>query len=162
MGFAKTVDQAKPVLGAPLKGSITIGRYTLERPALRFVDMAKGVGNVGAAVLQQFVITIDPANMRLRLGGPRDGTLKESDEQKPRYGVQLSALDASPIQVRVVDAGSPAEKAGLRPGDRITRMNGRAVEGLGVNERVDALRESPLTVTIQRDKHTLEISMAFP
>lgn len=162
MGFAKTIDQAKQVLGAPLKGSIGIGRYTLERPTLRFVDMASGVGNVGAAVLRQFVITIDPANARLRLAGPSDGVLGESGELKPRYGLQLDALDASPLQVRVVDAGSLADKAGLRSGDRITQMNGRAVESLGASERVDALRGSPLAVTILRDKHTFEISMAFP
>ena len=56
-----------------LKGDFTIGRYTIENPTVHFVDIGRSTGNVGAAVLSQFAITIDPANRRLRLAGPRCG-----------------------------------------------------------------------------------------
>lgn len=159
MGFAKLVDQVKPVRGARLQGAFTIGRYTLEHPTVRFLDMGKGFCNVGAMVISQFSITIDPANTRLRLEGPVDGRLVASDDGKPHYGVQLAALEANPLRVLRVDAGSPAEKGGLRADDRIVRINDRPIKELGVNERVDALRGSPLLVTVKRGKNELQLTM---
>jgi S1-C subfamily serine protease len=138
-----------------------MGRYTLESPTIRFVDMAQGVGNIGGAFLRSFVLTIDPANARLRLAGPADGRLVVNEEHKPRYGVQLEDLSGNPLRVLVVDAGSPAEAAGLRAGDVIVRMNGRPIEDLGIDERLEALKTSPLQVAVERGKAALEVTMAL-
>jgi len=75
MGRAKTVGSDVMTRGARLNGDFVIGRWTLEKPTVRFSDVLRDVGNVGAGILDQFAITIDPANARLRLLGPRNGKI---------------------------------------------------------------------------------------
>ena len=161
MGFAKLVDQVRPVRGARLKGNVTIGRYTVVNPTVRFVDLAKGIGNVGAPVLRRLVLTIDPANRRYRLAGPEDGILEVTETRKPRYGVQLESIEADPLQVVFVDSGSPAEKAGLVAGDRILRLNGRPLADLELDDRLDALKTSPLAVQVQRGDASFDFTMTL-
>ena len=161
MGYAKTVDQVMPARGAPLRGTLTVGRYSLENPTIRFVDISKSVGNVGGAILSQFAVTIDPRNSRLRLVGPANGRLHVTEAPKPRYGVQLDVVGANPLKVVVVDKGSPAEESGLRAGDEIVRINGRAIDEVGVDERLSALKNSPLRVTVKRGRSTIELNMAL-
>ncbi|MFE2556818.1 S41 family peptidase [Streptomyces sp. NPDC059352] len=57
-------------------------------------------------------------------------------------GVGLSAGRAAEGRVRVtrVQAGGPAERAGLRAGDRLVSVDGRPVGGLSVSEAVALLR----------------------
>lgn len=81
MGRAKTVDRDVVTRGATLKGDFVIGRWTLEKPTVRFSEALRDVGNVGGGILRQFAITIDPANARLRLAGPSDGKLTAPVEQ---------------------------------------------------------------------------------
>jgi hypothetical protein len=75
MGRAKTVDANVATRGATLDGNFVIGRWTLEKPTVRFSGVQRDVGNVGSGILRQFTITIDPANARLRLAGPPNGKL---------------------------------------------------------------------------------------
>jgi hypothetical protein len=159
VGYARTVDQLRLVRGAQLNGAFTIGRYRLENPNINFVNIGKKHGNVGAGILKQFAVTIDPANRRLRLEGPADGILQVVEERKPRYGVQLDDLAASPLRVRVVDAGSPAAEAGLQGGDVVLGMNGRAIGEVSVDDRLAALRSPALALSVKRGGETLEISM---
>ena len=76
-GRARTVDQDVAAERATLKGTVTIGRYTLEHPTLFFSDLHQEVGNVGPVLLRQFSLTLDPANRRLRLSGPANGKLAD-------------------------------------------------------------------------------------
>ena len=161
MGYTKTVDRVRPVRGATLRSALKIGRYTLDHPTIRFLDLANGVGSVGAAILGQFVLTLDPAQARLRLAGPADGRLSELGERKPHYGIQLDALDARPPVVLAVDTRSPAEKEGLRAGDRVVRMNGRPVEEMDIDAHLAAFRESPLELTVRRGDSTLMLTMTL-
>ncbi|MFE5595589.1 S41 family peptidase [Streptomyces sp. NPDC056549] len=57
-------------------------------------------------------------------------------------GVGLSAgrSGASGVRVTRVRAGGPADKAGLRTGDRLVSVDGRPVDGLSVSEVVSLLR----------------------
>ncbi|MFF8376871.1 S41 family peptidase [Streptomyces sp. NPDC015661] len=57
-------------------------------------------------------------------------------------GVGLSAgrTGASGVRVTRVRSGGPADKAGLRTGDRLVSVDGRPVEGLSVSEVVSLLR----------------------
>ena len=60
--------------------------------------------------------------------------------------------------IRVVSPldGTPAQKAGIKPGDLITRIDDKAVKGMSLNEAVQMLRGNPGTkikLTILRDGH---------
>jgi len=84
MGRAKTVDRGVVTRGAKLEGDFVIGRWTLEKPTVRFSEVLRDVGNVGTGILRQFAITIDPANARLRLVGPSNGKIAAPvEEPKP-------------------------------------------------------------------------------
>jgi hypothetical protein len=74
-GRARTVDQDVAAKTARLKGSLTLGRYSLENPTLMFSALHVDVANVGPPLLRQFSLTLDPANRRLKLAGPANGKL---------------------------------------------------------------------------------------
>jgi hypothetical protein len=83
-GHARTVDQDVAAHTAKLKGSLTLGRYSLENPTLAFSALHLGVANLGPPLLRQFSLTIDPANRRLELEGPPDGKLIDAPAAPPK------------------------------------------------------------------------------
>ena len=57
-------------------------------------------------------------------------------------------------------AGAPARKAGLRGGDVITAVNGRSLQGVGINIATDRIKGPPGTavrLTVLRGKKTLQV-----
>ncbi len=59
---------------------------------------------------------------------------------------------------------TPASRAGIKPGDLITAINGKTVQGLALNDAVDEMRGPPnskITLTIHRDgvDKPIELSM---
>jgi carboxyl-terminal processing protease len=55
--------------------------------------------------------------------------------------------------------GAPARKAGLRPGDVITNVNGRPIAGQGINSATDKIKGPPGTyvnLTVKRGKEILK------
>ena len=58
--------------------------------------------------------------------------------------------------------GTPAQEAGLQPGDVITGWNGKSVEGIELAELVSKIKTDPeeqLTLEIERDGETLEVDL---
>ena len=58
--------------------------------------------------------------------------------------------------------GTPAQEAGLQPGDVITGWNGNSVEGMELSELVSKIKTDPeeqLTLEIVRDGETLEVEL---
>lgn len=58
--------------------------------------------------------------------------------------------------------GTPAQEAGLQPGDVITGWNGNSVEGMELSELVSKIKTDPeeqLTLEIERDGETLEVKL---
>ena len=68
---------------------------------------------------------------------PHSGLVNPDDARRfdildANHGVGLGVAEhqgVGPIIIKTVVPGSPAHKAGLRPGDRITRLDGKAVDG---------------------------------
>jgi hypothetical protein len=71
IGQARTVAGTFPVQMATVKGAIEIGGYTVDQKEIRFSDLRPGaqpgIGNIGAGVLKDFVVTVDSKNRRIRL-----------------------------------------------------------------------------------------------
>lgn len=57
--------------------------------------------------------------------------------------------------------GSSAEKGGLRAGDRIVRINGRAVSEMTGDERGDAMKKSPLKLRVQRGGEAVDLTLSL-
>ena len=58
--------------------------------------------------------------------------------------------------------GTPAQEAGLQPGDVITGWNGNSVEGMELSELVSKIKTDPeeqLTLEIERDGEILEVEL---
>lgn len=75
-------------------------------------------------------------------------------------GVETPAYRFSAPRLYAVEAGSPAETAGLRAGDRLTAVDGKAVESWqalydGIEEGV--IHGRPLTFTVARGPATLDL-----
>jgi carboxyl-terminal processing protease len=68
-------------------------------------------------------------------------------------GLELGMVDGYFTVVSPLD-GTPADRAGLLPGDRITRLDGDTVKGMLLVDLIDALRGDPgstLQISVQRE-----------
>jgi C-terminal processing protease CtpA/Prc len=80
-----------------------------------------------------------------------------------RYGVMMAAPEGGESFIAIDDTveGSIARTAGVRPGDRIVRINGRAVSDLPPQEIGAAMRGSPITLEIERGDERVTIEMSL-
>ncbi len=125
---------------------------------------------MGQGFLQGLQLTLDHTNRRLRLSSDADevATAATPTRQvrrvaqpagKKRYGIRLrGSLDAE-LTVAGVDPGSPAEVGGLQAGDLLVTLNGVPVEQLDVSARINALRGSPLKLSVKRDGELQELTL---
>ncbi len=78
-------------------------------------------------------------------------------------GVTINQPDQnSPIEVIDVIVGTPAERAGVKKGDKIIKVNGEDVTRLTTSEVADKVRGpegTPVTVTFDRQGTLLELTM---
>jgi carboxyl-terminal processing protease len=79
------------------------------------------------------------------------------DQTRGEYGglgIEISSEDGVVKVVSPID-GTPASRAGIKPGDYITAVNGQSILGLSVNDAVKQMRGKigeSVTLTIARDK----------
>ena len=151
---ARTVDKEFVILGAPLKGEVKLGRYTIENPDLSFTDLP--VAHVGFDLLRRYSVTLDVMNHRVRL---EEGEVAAPSPAPRRYGVRMTSSPSGNPEVAGTDPGSPAEKAGLRPGDRILSVNGKETKGLDPVEVAGLMRVSPVSLVVEREGRKVVIGM---
>ncbi|MBS9778427.1 MAG: S41 family peptidase [Gammaproteobacteria bacterium] len=73
------------------------------------------------------------------------------------FGIQLEMLDSKLIIVSPIP-NSPAEKAGLKPNDRIVKINSTLIENMSMNDVDKLLEEKEKTeLTISRGHDTTEV-----
>jgi serine protease Do len=95
-------------------------------------------------------------------GRPRLGI--DAEDISGQLGSYFGAPDGEGILVRNVNAGSAAEKAGLKAGDVITSFNGERIRSLGdLRERLSAKSDDkPVTLGIWRNKSSITLTVELP
>ena len=112
--------------------SITIAGYELSAVPAGFVldgnsgsfDTTQSCGNVGMDVLSRFRLIIDYSKNQMHLEAGPDWHSRPF--RRDRLGFKVALRDGT-VAVVQVSENSPADRAGLKPGQRIARVNGRAV-----------------------------------
>lgn len=180
--FVAGIPALKPVVGEVKPDS------TAARAGLRTGDEIVAVGDQAVATREGAVLAIlervmggEPVRVDLRNAetGERETTLDIPSDRRAltEPGALLSGLGFDfwyptvPAVVGKVVEGSPAERAGLRPGDRIVSVDGRAIEDFPaligvvqpnpgktlvfVVERAGSRLEVPIEVQGQREQGRL-------
>jgi hypothetical protein len=86
-------------------------------------DLVAGIGNIGNGFLSQFVVTFDWSTKTMYLDPvAADGSFGTA--APPAGGIGWNGTD---VVVSRVAKGSPAEQAGMKPGDIVSTVDGKAV-----------------------------------
>jgi predicted aspartyl protease len=167
-GHARLVGAEIAVWGAQLDGDLRVGELSLHDPELTFHEKAP-IGNLGRGFLRQVELTVDHASQRVRVRAAGSVATPASARPAPlrlvapgaqkRYGMRFRGSIGGDLVVAGVDPGSPAEAGGVHAGDRVLALNGKEVDELGVSERIQALRASPLHLRLEHDGKPREVHL---
>lgn len=138
-----------------LAGSLGLGAYTLEEP---IADLTDQLSALGGQILRNFSVTFDPAHNQVTLFRP--STAPVSPEALRHSGLSFSKKIAY-WRVEGVIPGSPADAAGVRVGDLVTRINGESVSAWNL-QRFDALVRRATDITFTFLDGSRETPMVIP
>jgi len=98
------------------------------------------------------------------LAGSRPRLGIDAEDLSGHFGAYFGAPDGEGVLVRDVNAGSPAEKAGVKSGDVITSLNGERIRSLGdLREKLAGKREEKtVKLGVLRNKSEMTISVELP
>jgi hypothetical protein len=116
-------------------------------------------GNLGAALLDRFRITVDyRAHTLTFLPGPDANRPFQTDQA----GLSVTQKDSEKITVLAVAPNSPAAEAGIRAGDAITQVQGISVRdrGLGVFDLSPLiLGKKPFVLMVMRNDRLFQVNV---
>lgn len=86
------------------------------------------------------------------------------DEAKGEFGgigIEISYKEGIPTVITPI-IGSPAEAAGIQPGDRIVKIDGKSTKDMTLNDAIKKLRGNPgtsvtITVWMEKDQKVLDL-----
>ena len=87
---------------------------------------------------------------------------EDLDGEYTGIGIVVSPLDSGYAEILQVFAGSPAEDAGLLPGDILVAIEGEDFAVIGYSDAIDMIRGvegTNVTVTIERDGECFDVTM---
>jgi serine protease Do len=98
------------------------------------------------------------------LAGARPRLGIDAEDLSGQFGAYFGAPDGEGVLVRAVNAGSPAEKAGVKSGDVITQLNGERIRSLGdLREKLAGKREEKtVKLGVLRNKSEVSITVELP
>ncbi len=108
--------------------------------------------------------SMDWSGGMLHSGSPRLGI--DAEDLSGQLGTFFGAPDGEGILVREVNAGSPAEKAGVKAGDVITSLDGDRIRSVGeLREKLSAKRDEKdrtVKLGVLRNKSALSLNVELP
>ncbi|WP_269715296.1 S41 family peptidase [Caulobacter sp. NIBR2454] len=158
------------VLGAGAMAYLSPTAFAALQPKTKTYRMLELFGDVVDTVERQYVAPVDDTKLiESALDGmlssldPHSGYLSPDgfedmqDNTRGEYGGLGLEVTSEEGVVKVISPmdGTPAERAGVQPGDYITAVNGSSVLGLTTNDVVKQLRGepgSPVSLTLAREK----------
>src|SRR5580693_4638501 len=98
------------------------------------------------------------------LAGARPRLGIDAEDLSGQFGAYFGAPDGEGVLVRAANAGSPAEKAGVKSGDVITSLNGERIRSLGdLREKLGGKREEKtMKLGVLRNKSEVTITVELP
>jgi hypothetical protein len=124
---------------------LSLGHFTLSRPLteLNFADAGAfasklTAGNLGSEVFENFVMTLDYDHRALYLQKSPDFGYSMPYN---RSGLRLDLNDAGAIVIKTVNAGSPADLSGLKPGDQLLAVNHNSASNKDLTEVEDQFNQ---------------------
>ena len=144
-----------PARGRPARlGTLQLGDLAIEGIAGDIFTGDKGAfaspdlsANLGGGVLRRFTVAFDYAAKRMYLAPNADSRRADAFDRSGLW--LLAATDG--LDVVDVAADSAARRAGLRTGDRITAVDGRAMTASDLTALRQRLREDAVGTTLTLD-----------
>ncbi len=146
---------------------LRLGRYEVGNPVAGFsTDLGGALGTftfagvIGTEILRQFTVIFDYNNSRMILE-PNDefGNPFEQDMLGALLVIDEEVSDR--LRVHSVLENSPASQAGLRPGDRISGIDGRAVSAGDIQKIRETAKGAGIGIefTVERDGKTFDVTV---
>ena len=158
------------ILGAGSMAYVSQQALAAAQPRAKTYRMLGLFGDVLTTVENQYVTEVDDTKLiqsaidgMLTSLDPHSGYLDPEsfddmrDQTRGEYGglgIEVTSEDGVVKVISPMD-GTPAARAGVKPGDYITAVNGESVLGLSVTDAVKQMRGKPgevVTLTIAREK----------
>lgn len=118
-------------------GGLRLGSFLLRSPVIGATLDSSGfenradAGTIGGGLLSRFTLVLDLPHGRILLA-PNASTREGPAEDRCGLLLVAEGDDFSLVRVRWVAGGSPAAAAGVRPGDVVTAVDGRAAAAVGL------------------------------
>jgi regulator of sigma E protease len=157
-GAQVPIFQDDPVdVGVVEKGS------PAERGGVKPGDRIVKVGSMSVATWQQFYMTIggraeqDVPITLLREG--RETVLRVTPDATTKMKIgDIGVLPNVHPSIRTIEGGSPADKAGIKPGDVVLALNGDPITFSGqLSSGIKKFPEKAITIRVKRDGAELDI-----
>ena len=123
--------------------SIEIGKFNIPAPVTTLSSSEKGAfasekidGNIGGGILKRFTVIFDYPNQRMILEPNNNFTYEDDFDMA---GLWLTK-DNDTTRVDFVVKDSPADKAGIKEGDVVVRINGQSTKDLLLRDIREMMR----------------------
>jgi len=130
-------------------GELRLGPVAVQGPVVEMSTSKHGLfatdfvaGNVGSGALRRFNVTFDYPSQRMYFE-PNSHVAERDSYDRSGMWVNLAAGADGQFEVVEVVPGGPAESAGIRAGDRITRLDGEAASRIGLPAFRTKMHEAP-------------------